>query len=52
MTTDRITYVLIPAYFAVSLAGLVYLVVTFPQRVKNALRDDVPRRRASDFLQK
>ncbi len=49
MTDDRITYILIIVYFAVSLGGLLYLTLTFPHRLKRALRGAPPQRRASDL---
>jgi len=49
---ERITYVLIYGYFTVGLATLFILIVTLPYRIKRALRDVPPRRRATDLRPK
>lgn len=45
---ERIPYVMVGAFFTISLVTLTYLIVTFPQRMKDALHREPPRR-ASDL---
>jgi uncharacterized membrane protein YkgB len=45
---ERISYLMVGAFFTISLVTLTYLIVTFPQRMKDALHGE-PRRRASDL---
>ena len=49
IVVERITYVLFYGTFAISVPCLLYLLVTLPHRIKQALRVVPPQRRATDF---
>ncbi|MBV8298370.1 MAG: hypothetical protein JO083_02250 [Candidatus Eremiobacteraeota bacterium] len=46
---ERITYVLLYGTLAMSVPCLLYLLLTLPHRLKQALRAEPPQRRATDF---
>jgi hypothetical protein len=45
---DFVPYLMIGAFFTISLVTLSYLIITFPRRIKDALHRE-PRRRATDL---